>query len=284
MGIRRSLFANKVAAPVLAALVVSAGALFGAEANPDAKSPEPAPPRRLAPDLPLELFDFRVFQASPGKLDALHARLREHLIPLLEQHGIFTHAVFVPAGENPDQLVYLLTAAEGLGAMTEGWTGFREDPQWRKVLAETDQAGKLVAQESYQRLRFAYWSPRFPPEKPIKPGVYELRTYTCPDFGKHAALTRRFRDHTKKLFEKHGIQNIVYWLPDEEPDARLRLVYLLGHGSEEAAKKNFAAFRSDPDWLAVKKASEELAGGSLTNAENGVVSLFLQTTDYSPLK
>ena len=64
----------------------------------------------------------------------------------------------------------------------------------------------------------------------------------------------------------------------------VQLVYLLGHKSEAAAKESFASFRADPDWLAAKKASEERAGGSLSNAENGVVSEFLKATDYSPLK
>jgi hypothetical protein len=65
-------------------------------------------------------------------------------MPLLEQHGIWTLAAFVPAGENPGQLVCLLTAAEGLGPMTDGWAGFREDPKWLAAVAETDEDGKLV--------------------------------------------------------------------------------------------------------------------------------------------
>jgi hypothetical protein len=114
--------------------------------------------------------------------------------------------------------------------------------------------------------------------------VFELRTYHCPDPNKHAALLRRFHNHTMKLFEKHGMQNIVYWIPDEKPASQQRLVYLLGHKSQEAAKESFTAFRSDPNWIAAKKASEKMAGGSLTNAENGVVSEFLTATEYSPLK
>jgi hypothetical protein len=243
------------------------------------------PPRRLAPEHALRLYDFRVFQASPGRLDALQARIRDHQIPLLEQHGVFTQGVFVPAGENPNQLMYLLTAAEESVPLAKGWADFQEDPKWLEVLAETDKNGKLVAHEGYQRLRTTHWSPEFKSEKSAKPRVFELRTYTCPDYGKRSALSRRFRDHTMKLFEKHGMQNIVYWFPDEdEPEARQKLVYLLAHESQDAAKKSFAAFRSDPDWLAAKKASEQAAGGSLTNPEKGVVSEFLVPTEYSPLK
>ena len=98
------------------------------------------------------------------------------------------------------------------------------------------------------------------------------------------ALLRRFHEHTMKLFEKHGMENLVYWTPDERPAAKQRLVYLLAHKSEAAAKESFAKFRADPDWLAAKKASEEKAGGSLTNPEKGVVSEFLAPTEYSPLR
>ncbi len=88
-----------------------------------------------------------------------------------------------------------------------------------------------------------------------------------------------------KLFEKHGMQNIVYWtLDSDEPECRQKLIYLLAHKNQDAAKESFAAFRKDPDWLAVKEASEKKAGGSLTAKEYGVVSEFLEATEYSPLR
>jgi hypothetical protein len=265
----------KFAVVVLAVLLT--GPLFAAD-------PEPAPPRRLAPEHSLRLYELRKIQAAPGKLDALHARLRDHQIPLLEQHGIWTQAVFVPVGENPSRRVYLLTAAEGLGPMVEGWADLRDDPKWREVVVESDKDGKVVAQQDYQRLITTHWSPAFMPEKSPQARIFELRTYHCPDPNKHAALLRRFHDHTMKLFEKHGMHNLVYWVPDERPESQQRLVYLLAHKSQDAAKESFASFRSDPEWLKAKQESEERAGGSLTNLEGGVVSEFLVPAEYSPLK
>jgi hypothetical protein len=69
-----------------------------------------------------------------------------------------------------------------------------------------------------------------------------------------------------------------------QPESQQRLVYLLAHESEDAAKESFAAFRKDPDWIAAKEASEKAAGGSLTNKQGGVVSEFLAATEYSPLR
>src|SRR5438128_1752429 len=112
---------------------------------------------------------------------------------------------------------------------------------------------------------------------------YELRTYHTP-LGKLDELHARFRNHTVKLFEKHGMTNIGYWMPmDKEQGAENTLVYILAHKSRETARESFKGFGSDPDWTKARKESEEKAGGPLT-VENGVKSVFMTPTDYSPMK
>jgi hypothetical protein len=112
--------------------------------------------------------------------------------------------------------------------------------------------------------------------------TFELRTYTASP-GNLQYLHSRFRDHTCKLFQKHGMTNVAYWAPVEgQKGADNTLIYILSHTSIDAAKASFDAFRQDSDWIAARKASEEKAGGSLT-VENGVVSEFLKATDYSPI-
>lgn len=108
-----------------------------------------------------------------------------------------------------------------------------------------------------------------------KSKVYELRTYTTLE-GRLPALHARFRDHTLKLFAKHGMENVVYGTP---LDTENQLVYLLAHPSREAAKASFAEFAKDPDWIAAKTASE--ADGKIVAK---VESVFLAPTDYSPMK
>ena len=46
--------------------------------------------------------------------------------------------------------------------------------------------------------------------------VYELRTYTAPD-GKLEELHARFRNHTMRIFQKHGITNVAYFRPQDSP-------------------------------------------------------------------
>ena len=108
--------------------------------------------------------------------------------------------------------------------------------------------------------------------------VFELRTYTTLE-GRLDALHARFRNHTTKLFTKHGITNVGYWAPMDEPRSKNTLIYLLAHPSREAAKKNFDAFRNDPAWVKARDESE-VSGKIVEKVE----SVFLAPVDYSPLK
>jgi hypothetical protein len=103
---------------------------------------------------------------------------------------------------------------------------------------------------------------------------FEMRVYYAAP-GKLDALQTRFRDHTCKLFEKHGMVNIGYWLPVENPDNKI--VYLLAYPSREAREQAWKDFMADPDWQTAMKASE--VNGKLV-AKADVV--FLEATDFSP--
>ena len=108
--------------------------------------------------------------------------------------------------------------------------------------------------------------------------VFELRTYTAPE-GKLPKLQARFRDHTMGIFENHGITNIGYWTPQDEPNASNTLVYIIAHDSREAAAESWQAFGSDPDWQQVRRESQ--ADGRLVS---NVESVFLDPTDFSPIQ
>jgi hypothetical protein len=106
--------------------------------------------------------------------------------------------------------------------------------------------------------------------------VYELRIYTATP-GNGANVIARFRDHTTKLFEKHGMVNVGYWVPmDEKDGAADKLVYLLEHKSRDAAKASWKSFSADPDWKEVVKQSQ-VNGKIVAKGE----SVFLAPTDFS---
>ena len=105
--------------------------------------------------------------------------------------------------------------------------------------------------------------------------VYELRTYTAAP-GKFDALNTRFREHTLRIFAKHGVKNVVYWTPTEGPLVGNTIIYVIPHASREASKKFWSAFLADPEWVKAKAASE--VNGPLTTK---VEAVFMTTTDYS---
>jgi hypothetical protein len=105
--------------------------------------------------------------------------------------------------------------------------------------------------------------------------VFELRTYTTNE-GKLPDLHNRFRDHTTRFFEKHGMVNVGYWIPTDQPNT---LVYILAYPSREAAKKSWDAFRADPEWQKARDASE--ANGKIVAK---VDSVFMQPTGFSAIK
>lgn len=106
--------------------------------------------------------------------------------------------------------------------------------------------------------------------------VYELRIYHANE-GKLDDLLKRFREHTTRLFEKHGMKNVAYWTPLDDPLKGRTLIYILAHPSREAAARNWKAFGDDPEWQKVRDASE--ANGKLVNK---VDSTFMMLTDFSP--
>ncbi len=111
---------------------------------------------------------------------------------------------------------------------------------------------------------------------PTSTTVYELRIYHVFE-GKLDDLLRRFREHTMQLFEKHGIKNVAYWTPTDEPLKGKTLVYIIAHPSREAATANWQAFRDDPEWQSVRDKSE--ANGKLVEK---IDSTYLALTGFSP--
>jgi hypothetical protein len=108
--------------------------------------------------------------------------------------------------------------------------------------------------------------------------VFELRTYTSPE-GRLGDLQARFRNHTVKLFEKHGITSVGYFVPQDAPASQNTLIYLLAHKDRESAKQSWAAFQKDPDWRSAFQESQK--NGTLTTK---VLSVFMNPTDFSQLK
>ena len=125
---------------------------------------------------------------------------------------------------------------------------------------------------------FGVFTARAVQDSPPKKGrLYEMRIYyTLP--GKLDALNARFRDHTTKLFEKHGMENVGYWVPQDE-SKKNQLIYILAFPDKAARDKSFKEFGADPEWRKAREESEK--GGKIVEK---VESILLNPTDYSKLK
>lgn len=108
--------------------------------------------------------------------------------------------------------------------------------------------------------------------------VFELRTYTAPE-GKLDDLLTRFRDHTVRIFDRHGMSSVGYWLPQDTTLRSNTLVYLLVHPSRTAADQAWRDFAADPEWQRVSEESQR-DGRIVTQ----VVRQYLDPTDFSPMR
>lgn len=110
--------------------------------------------------------------------------------------------------------------------------------------------------------------------QPIDPRYFELRIYYCLP-GRLDALIQRFQNHTLSLFEKHGMENIAYWVPvDNQKNA---LYYILAFPSKEARDASFKAFVADPEWKDVAAKSE--ADGKIIES---ITSVFMNMSELTP--
>jgi hypothetical protein len=260
------------------------------------------------------VYELRIYTANEGKLPDVLKRFREHTCEIFTRHGIENIGYWTPISkeDGADNTLIYVIRHKSRDAAKENWAAFSKDPEWQKVRAASEENGKLLtkAPESI------YMTPTdFSPDisKSINAialtsttasnsggstivgkgtltvggsdslRTFEFRTYHTPE-GKLPALLTRFRDHTMKLFEKHGMTNLGYFTPmDTEKGSADTLIYFLAHPSKEQADKNFAAFRADADWVKVKKESEK--DGPLTLPQpDGVKSIFMKPTDFSPIK
>jgi len=124
----------------------------------------------------------------------------------------------------------------------------------------------------------ALGAPRTLAQAPGSTRVFELRKYTAPE-GKLGELEARFRNHTIRIFNKHHMTSIGYFVPQDAPDSQNTLIYVLAHQSREDAKKNWADFQADPEWQKVN--TESQVNGRIVSK---VESTFMDPLDFSQIK
>ncbi len=83
--------------------------------------------------------------------------------------------------------------------------------------------------------------------------IYEIRVYEAAE-GRADAMRRRFYDNVAtRFFPRHGIELLGAFTASDDDG---RLTYMTRFADEDARKKAWASFAADPEWAAVKAASE----------------------------
>ncbi|MES2517486.1 MAG: NIPSNAP family protein [Bacteroidota bacterium] len=225
------------------------------------------------------LYELRVYYASEGKLQDLMNRFQQYTLKFFYKHDMRLEGFWLPLGENKEQKLVYVLSYPSREAREKSWKEFMTDKGWVAVMKSSTANGEIVAKIESTFLKTTDFSPNN--LKSSGDRVFELRTYKTKP-GLLPNLLSRFRDHTLKLFEQVGMTNIIYWTPtDKEQGSEDLLIYFLSHKSKEAGLASFKIFGESAEWQAVKKASEEKAGGPLTIS---VKSEYFVPADFSPLK
>lgn len=236
---------------------------------------ETAPPPQVG------LYELRIYTAAEGKMPDLDARFRDHTIGLFRKHGMKPIAFFHPDKADDHRIVYLMGYTDR-AARDAAWKAFAADPEWAKVSRASEAKGPIVAKVESQFLVPTDYSPALDLASATPPRYFELRTYTT-NPGKLENLHTRFRDHTLKLFAKHGMTNLLYWRPTAgQPGMENKLVYLLAFPDKAARNPAWAAFVADEDWK--KVAADSQKDGQILVSDGAIVSVEMWPADYSPMK
>ena len=252
---------------------------LGVKPGRDASSPRPASPpaARLTAD---PVYELRIYSANLGRYPHVIKRFREHTDQLFKKHGMEPVGYWLPVDRKAHKrkFVYILKHPSRYAAF-RNWVSFFNDREWDKV-TDTPEFQRLLSEKPVS----IFMTPNdysATSQNPIEKagGVYELRTYTA-NKGKLSKLNARFRDHTTRLFKKHGMKNVAYWTPFDKPESESTLIYLIHHASRKQADANWKAFTGDPAWQ--KVARESQAGGKFL--AKPPERMYLKALEFSPLK
>ncbi len=228
-----------------------------------------------------DVYELRTYTTNEGKLDNLNARFRDHTVQLFNKHGMESIGYWVPTdGPTAENTLIYVLRHKSRDAAAASWKAFLADPEWQKVARESQVDGQILAKapEAVFMTETDY-SPKFSSGDKGDGAAFELRIYRTNE-GKLGNLDARFRDHTIRIFNRHGMQSVAYWHPTDEPSSRDTLIYIIRHKSRDAAKASWKSFGADEEWREVAKQSQK-DGRFLRERPEAI---YMKATDYSAIQ
>ncbi|HMP17558.1 MAG TPA: NIPSNAP family protein, partial [Gemmatales bacterium] len=154
------------------------------------------------------MYELRVYTVQPEKLQATHTFISQVALPYLNKYQLKLIGAWSPV-DTGDARIFLLVSHESKEACQKNWEALQNDSQWNRDLEAFHQEGAPVTGITRIFLKTWDYSPRMTPAV-VGNRLFELRTYLASE-GNLARLNNRFRNHTLKLFEKHGMTNLGYF-------------------------------------------------------------------------
>ena len=100
------------------------------------------------------VYELRTYTCFEGKLEDLKKRFRDHTIEIFKRHGMESVGYWVPEDtRSKTTLIYIISHASRAQA-DKNWQEFRNDPEWKKVSADSEANGKIV-----QKVEFVFLDP-----------------------------------------------------------------------------------------------------------------------------
>lgn len=107
-----------------------------------------------------KVFELRIYTATPGNLDNLHARFRDHTTRIFGNHGMKVVGYWTPTSEEESEntLVYMLEHASQ-DAADASWRAFGQDPEWTQVAEASNANGQILGGIERRYMKATDYSP-----------------------------------------------------------------------------------------------------------------------------
>lgn len=98
------------------------------------------------------IYELRIYRCVPGRLPALLSRFQNDTLRIWQKHGIRQAGFWTTLiGESNEQLTYML-AWDSMAEREKRWDAFRNDPEWKATVDESEKDGPIVQNISSQLL------------------------------------------------------------------------------------------------------------------------------------
>ncbi len=247
-------------------LLIGIALLAGIASLPAAETPAP------------NYYELRIYDVTSNKLDGVVERFSETVNPVRQKHGIECFGYWTSRSTNGDKFIYLMAAAskEELQKREEK---FGADPDFKAGYANSNKKhGKTVDKIVLVPLSVAS-EMKLDLTTSKTPRGFDLRIYSVLP-GKLDAFRDRWRDHAVRIYERHGLHSIGWWVAEKtDAQGNDRFIVLLAGGSFDTIQKSISEFHKDVEWQGIEKETEK--DGKL---RSGVEAFKMKAADFSPIK